>query len=65
MATQPNPLPANAALELEDEPRLSYDEGWDLIFSLFGSAGDMYAKVGGADAFMREERASWGEDEGV
>ncbi len=62
MATQPNSLPATIGSESEDSTRLSYDEGWDLIFSLFGTAGDMYAKVGGAEAFIREERASWGED---
>jgi hypothetical protein len=63
MATQPNSPLAPALPEPEQETRLSYDEGWDLIFSLFGTAGDLYAKGGGADAFMREQRASWGEDD--
>jgi hypothetical protein len=63
MSTQPNPLLANTPAPSEDEPRLSYDEGWDLIFSLFGTAKEVYAEVGGSDAFMRAERASWGDDE--
>lgn len=62
MATQPNPLTAVSTDTGEgNEKRLSYDEGWDLIESLFGSAGEMYASVGGAEAFMRAERASWDE----
>ncbi len=28
---------------------LTVDEGWDLIFSLFGSAKELYAKAGGAE----------------
>ena len=47
----------------EGNRRLSYDEGWDLIFSMFGSAREMYAEVGGAEAFMRAERAAWDEDD--
>ena len=61
MATNLNPLPPPTAETAE--PRLTREEGWDLIFSLFGTAGDMYAKVGGAEAFIRAERAAWGEDE--
>ena len=62
MATQPNSL--NAANNGQgSEKRLSYDEGWDLIESLFGTAGEMYAAVGGAEASMRAERASWDEDD--
>lgn len=53
MAT--NPIPAVAS-----EPRpLTKDEGWDLIFSLFGSAKDLYAQVGGAEAWIQSERAAW------
>ena len=63
MATQPNSLDTPIDQGQEVEKRLSYDEGWDLIESLFGSAKEMYASVGGSDAFMRAERASWGEDE--
>ena len=63
MATQPNPVAVPADNAEEVEKRLSYDEGWDLIESLFGSAKEMYASVGGSDAFMRAERAAWGEDE--
>ena len=61
MVTNPNPLPPLA--DETTEPRLSREEGWELIFSLFGAAGDMYAKVGGAEALIRAERAAWGEDE--
>ncbi len=66
MASQPNPLPSTPSfddLDETSEPRLSYDEGWDLIFSLFGTAGEMYAAEGGAQAFMRAERAAWGDEE--
>ena len=63
MTTHPNPaLPAVTDDDLENEPRLTREEGWKLIFSLFGSAKEMYASVGGSDAFMREEHAAWGED---
>jgi len=47
--------------ELTDKP-LTCEEGWDLIFSLFGSAKEAYAKVGGSEAWMRSERAGWGQD---
>ncbi len=63
MATQPNPSGSRTGDEQGPEKRLSYDEGWDLIESLFGSAGEMYASAGGAAAFMRAERASWDEDD--
>lgn len=63
MATQPGSLPNDSALELEQERRLSYDEWWDLVESLFGSAKEAYAEVGGSDAFMRAERAAWDEDD--
>lgn len=63
MATNTNPLPSIPSLDEAAEPRLSREEGWDLIISLFGTAKEMYAEVGGAEAFMRAERASWGEDE--
>jgi hypothetical protein len=50
--------------EPDTERHLSYDEGWDLIISLFGTASEMYAEVGGSDAFMRAEHASWGDEQG-
>ena len=46
----------------ESDPPLSAEEGWDLLFSLFGSAKKLYAKYGGGEAFLRSERASWGGD---
>ena len=48
----------------EKEPRLSAEEGWELIFSLFGSAKDLYAAYGGGEACLKAERAGWGEDDG-
>ncbi len=63
MASQPNPLSSMPSLDETSERRLSYDEGWDLIFSLLGTAKEMYAEVGGADAFIRAERAAWDEND--
>ena len=65
MASQPNPLQPLLPYEdeIDREPPLSAEEGWDLLFSLFGSAKELYAKYGGGEAFLRAERASWGEDE--
>ena len=66
MARQPNhllPTPPLDDLGETAEPRLSYDQGWELIFSLFGTAKEAYAEYGGAEAFIRAERAAWGEDD--
>lgn len=41
---------------------LTAEEGWDLIVSLFGSAKDLYAEVGGGEAWIRSERAAWNEE---
>ena len=64
MATHPviAEMPADLNVE-ENEPRLSREEGWQLIFSMFGTAKEMYAEVGGSDAFMREERAAWDDED--
>ena len=51
MATAPNPIDA-------PERPLTADEGWDLIFSLFGSAKDLYAEYGGGEAWLKSERAA-------
>jgi hypothetical protein len=57
MASQPvSPV----APELE-ESLLSRNDGWDLIFSLFGTAKDLYAPYGGGEAWLRSERAGWNE----
>ena len=37
---------------------LTADEGWNLILSLFDSAKDLYAEVGGGEAWIRSERAA-------
>ena len=63
MASQPNPLPSTPALDETAQPRLTREEGWALIFSLFGTAKEAYAEVGGAEAFIHGERAAWGDEE--
>ena len=64
MASQPTPLKQTASEDEADrEPPLSAEEGWKLIYSLFGSARELYAEYGGGEAFLRAERASWGKDE--
>lgn len=54
----PAPLPCPAL----DEQPLTREQGWDLIFSLFGTAKQAYAGVGGSEAWIRSERAAWSED---
>jgi hypothetical protein len=51
-----NPTPPSNDL---DEKPLTADEGWDLIFSSFGSAKDIYAEYGGGEA---SERAAWADE---
>ncbi len=56
MATASNPA-------VPPETRqLTADEGWDLIFSLFGSAKDLYAEYGGGEAWLKAERAAWADE---
>jgi hypothetical protein len=63
MASQPTIPEVPLELELDaSEPRLTREEGWELIFSLFGSGREMYAKAGGAEAFIKAERAAWDDD---
>ncbi len=59
MASHPV-IPATGELDPHEKP-LSYEEGWDLIFSLFGTAKEMYAPYGGGEAWLRSERAAWNE----
>jgi hypothetical protein len=47
------------AIADEPEKRLTKDEGWNLIFSLFGTAKDLYAPYGGGDSWLRAERDAW------
>ena len=55
MATHPNPTqPAN-------EPPLTYEEAWDLLWSLEGSLKDAFPEEGGASEVLRRERELWGE----
>ncbi|MES2394072.1 MAG: hypothetical protein V4555_20735 [Acidobacteriota bacterium] len=54
----PQPIPP----ELQQNMRsLTYDEAWDQIEALFGSAREAFAAVGGGAAFLRSERSA--EDE--
>jgi hypothetical protein len=56
-------MATNTTQQITAEARpLTVDEGWDLIFSLFGSAKELYAKAGGAEAWIRSERAAWAEE---
>jgi len=55
--------PVSQAPDSEEELPLTREEWWALVNSLMGSAGEMYAKEGGAEAFIRKERAAWGDDE--
>jgi len=60
MASHPI-LPGLSAAEGagETERRLSSEQGWNLIFSLFGSAKDIYAEFGGGEAWIQAEREAW------
>ena len=41
-------------------PLLSAEEGWDLILRSFGSGKELYSEYGGGEAWLRQERESWG-----
>jgi hypothetical protein len=43
------------------EPPLSYDEGWDLFESLYGSMQGWFPEEGGPSEVLRREREAWGE----
>jgi hypothetical protein len=61
MAT--NPIPSLPTPDPSQPERpLTRDETWELIFSLYGSAREMYAEVGGAEAWIKAERAAWAEE---
>jgi hypothetical protein len=57
-----NPIPAIHTTEYSPlESPLTHQETRDLIFSLYGSAKEMLAEVGGSDAwirFLRDEEES-------
>ncbi len=58
-----NPIPT--APHSPPERPLTRDEWWDYILSLSGSAKEMFAGVGGGDAwirFLREESPEKSED---
>lgn len=44
------------------DPRLTAEEGYDLILSLAGKAHDAYAEVGGAESWIRSGRNAWNEE---
>jgi hypothetical protein len=59
MATNPNPP---AAIPKSEDRTLTRDEWWDLVLGMAGSAKEMFAEVGGSDAWIRvlrdEEQAT-------
>jgi hypothetical protein len=57
MASQPIP----ELQQTEEEPRLSREEGWALLRSLYGSLRDAFPEEGGAAEVFRKEREAWGE----
>jgi hypothetical protein len=62
MASHPNPPVSPAPLESElDEKALSYDDGWALFDSLYGSMSGWFAEEGGPSEILRREREAWGE----
>lgn len=63
MATQPLLQLAPDVAKQEPESRLSAEETWGLIFQSFGSAQAILAEFGGGEAFFRQERSSWQEQE--
>jgi hypothetical protein len=57
MASHPVTL---ATTELDEKP-LSYEEGWALFDSLYGSMKGWLPEDGGASAVHLKEREAWGE----
>ena len=53
MASQPTLQDTRGDQTTGDERPLTRDEAWDLIFSLRGSAKEMFAEVGGGEAWIR------------
>ena len=46
--------------ELDEKP-LSYEEGWALFESLYGSMKGWFPEEGGPSEVLRREREAWGE----
>lgn len=64
MASHPiHPITDNMPVSDVSEKHLTYDEAWDQILSLFGTAKEAYAEVGGAEAWIHAERAAWTEEQ--
>ena len=58
MASQPIPEPE----QIEGaERRLSYEEGWALLWELEGSMAGWFPDEGGASAVFLREREEWGD----
>lgn len=53
MASQPTIQDTRDDQTTGDERSLTRDETWDLIFSLYGSARESLAEVGGSEAWIR------------
>jgi len=62
MASQPNSpaIPAPHESELDEKP-LTYEEGWALFDSLYGSMKCWFPEEGGPSEILRREREAWGE----
>lgn len=48
--------------EVAGPPKVSADEGWELILASLGTAKELYAVCGGGEAWLRAEREAWGEE---
>ena len=53
MVSQPTIRDTRNGQTTGDERPLTRAEAWDLIFSLRGSAKEMFAEVGGGEAWIR------------
>jgi hypothetical protein len=54
-----SPIPPSTP-EIDEKP-LSYEEGWALFDTLYGSMKGWFPEEGGASGVMLKEREAWGE----
>jgi hypothetical protein len=62
LASQPIP-PLVDTGSVEPEQQLTREEAWNHMFSLYGSAREMFAEVGGSEAWIRFLRDEEDEDQ--
>jgi hypothetical protein len=55
-----HPIPPTASPDPDEKP-LSYEEGWALLESLYGSMKGWFPEEGGPSEVHRREREAWGE----